>query len=1729
MECPGCGYQPKYSGAQCPQCQRTFPVSLLEQREALLYTKELIEGLWNAGSLLSRLDYDALHAEVVSRLSHTEDLLGARAAAPPRPVTPAAPRPAAPATPPPAQPAAPAPAAPPIATPQPRPPAPPPQMPPAPAVPPEIVAPKPQFKMPEVHWGQVWLSLLSERAIRAYYIAAAVMLASVAALLVAVYWDQPLVPFLILLGIAPAFYIGGALIRQRPGYRIAGSSLLALGNLAVPVLLLSLTRLPAFHLGNDGVWLLTSAVAAPVYAVVARQLRDEASLYLLLVALGSLVWSLFSLDSWSIPGEWRIVPVAALGVPYLIASRRLKARDALGNAQRALYWTAHVGVAALGAFALSRLADPAASRAAVATTLWVAGGFYLYHYQIARRWESEYPALVVPAVAIFLTLFALDVDLAWSNLALACLALAYLVYGRVRKYAMKDLSWDNPQAALLAPGYVLAAISLVASLAWPLQQEWSRVATLYVDAATLTLAAWMFRNVVLETFGLAFLPLALSLHLWAAGVPVGWLNVALAGTAALFMLHAQYLRPLLYAGIEGSMGSRVRLLLETQFGASPQAAQTVLRPFGQPAHLLAYALVIISLAWPQQTELSRIVTLYTVSGTFAFSAWAFRSDVWAALGAAGLFASLWLTLARYEMAPQGQNVVFAALAAVYVLFGEALALRQRVAAGIRAGLTAPTARPFLGAGYLLAFFVVVKTSADLIVPGREGFAALAYLVVVALAVGSAVMRRSRLFVHVAAWLFAAPFGLASAQGFYVGLHFRAAEHALNVAVLAVAYLGVAATLDLRARRYAAPVHLAAQVLALVALGWFAGAVAENGLAFDESLQGLGAKVLGVLVAFYGASMALAHVGRRPSYAALASRLFPQAQGGRTWTNALFLYPTVWLGMGLALLLLGYLRLTWAQYGMALAALAPVLVAAGVLVRRMGLSYEYAFYSSGYFASAMGPLVAAADFPLRAASLGLTTGLYGASAYVFRQQAFAYLTAGLLPVLEGLLLRLGHVPVRFAGLWLFALLPLYLGLGLGLGRGWRLRLAKDEGIGRFGLPFLTVGYLVSAVGLALAAGQERNIAMAAFGMASLTYGLSAYLLRQPLFLYPAAATLVVPYYLGLTYTRLDFQSYGLALMPGVAVYALVGLRWAGASLVPWRRGALRFSLESPATPFLALAILGSVVAPALWHRDTLTLAATLGAVALLYGYAAWVLRRGLLLYPALLAAHLGYLAGAAQLGVDLASWRLAYLLIPDVAVMQAAAYLAGRRTRSKSFAWTAPFHTFVVAATGAMLLAPLVDYQGSALAAALWATAGVTAYHAWRDRQPVWLYAVLGTAHLAYVVLWGWHGFDLASSGLAYLLVPGAYLMQLGGLFVSKARGLRGPSISLESWSLPLHVFAAVDLLAATAAGQFSPGTGLTVGLAFFGLAAITFWSWRWRTVLIGVALAFLGLAYAHALWLAGVRAVDSPSYSAVVALALTTLSYAAGPLVARLQKARASLGLLALWLRPLRTAALALPALAVLAMVIAAKSQGFGHDQALHLSVAFLAVAVLALERSWLDRSAWMGYAGGILALSGLTTLLATWNIGQPQAYLVPWGMYVIAAGIRERYWGYRPAGRYLEAAGILGILGMTQAQLFVEGARPDLWGLNDQALFYILLGESLLVLVQANLRRVKYPFYTGLVFLLLNLGLTVYDQTRDVDKLLLLGVLGAVLFALAVFLERKREVALRKGRDLLKALERWD
>jgi hypothetical protein len=453
-------------------------------------------------------------------------------------------------------------------------------------------------------------------------------------------------------------------------------------------------------------------------------------------------------------------------------------------------------------------------------------------------------------------------------------------------------------------------------------------------------------------------------------------------------------------------------------------------------------------------------------------------------------------------------------------------------------------------------------------------------------------------------------------------------------------------------------------------------------------------------------------------------------------------------------------------------------------------------------------------------------------------------------------------------------------------------------------------------------------------------------------------------------------------------------------------------------------------------------------------------------------------------------------------------LLGQWLRRRDRAYAFPYEWI---AAGLLLLAPLPAF-GNARATCLTflAFGGLFALATWRYRR-AWL-ALPAFAALDMVLLsgaaWRFPGGD--PIGAAYLLLGAAWFQ---GLFALVAR--RGAATLLRQTALPAYLTAALSSVGALliaevnllgVGDQYLPAALIGLGIALLA-ALIAIWEQQeglaWGALLpaayaVARLFAFYDLALEWALAWGGLVALG-------FSLAGWLLSFAGA--AGRI------------WRRPLIFGPLAAALLLVASLVPLCLATEQLPPLTFGLANLGLLLATLAVRER---RFAYV-YGTGAALLSAALCQLADWGFREPQWYVLPAGLYLLALaeGIR-RFQGRQQVARIVDAGALLLLLGTTLGQALRNSDFTS-------TLYTLLLcGESLLLVAYGTVRKLRVPFFGGIGFFVIGVLWLSIDPLRSANQWLLIGGVGLLLVAAYVLLERRQEQLVRSGRLLLEQIRGW-
>ena len=876
--------------------------------------------------------------------------------------------------------------------------------------------------------------------------------------------------------------------------------------------------------------------------------------------------------------------------------------------------------------------------------------------------------------------------------------------------------------------------------------------------------------------------------------------------------------------------------------------------------------------------------------------------------------------------------------------------------------------------------------------------------------------------------------------------------------------------------------------AFAAARWWPG---RRGAHYDFTLQAVAASL-----ALVAGSMALTELETRLPGALMLAAIFGwQASLRRGW-------PWAALSLGAGLLAAGCAIERFVPDAAQLRAATLVALAvatvyslAGERLRRTALRY-WTWPAVGWGALAgLGALALAAlqlspVRPLPVAVLLGLAALLGAHSALWRQAKLGYGAAPLLALgtflsaTQGFFTSWQPAPGDMA----YAICGIVLGLAL---LGQLLR--------RYGRPYALPYELLSAALLPLAplaaAGSASHLTFTWAAMAAL-YGLGLWRYRLPQLLAPAflALDLALLNGAGWLWPGGEPASAGLLIAGAVWAQALLSA-WASRRPLPWG-AAGRWGYAS--------ALLGGCGALLLAATSAEHSAAVALLLAALLALLVWVEGREELAWGSLALVALGIWRFHVAVGLP-AEWSLLIGALEALALFVlgwGVQLLAPRLPRLAP--WRRPFEHGVGGATLLLpaLLAAYSAYDltaysiygaGPLLGAAMLLVGLALGLLGWRRALPALSGPALASWSLALMV-------EGVSGSLPGWALQGPYLL----LAVALAQG--GAAIwagRRRGAALSYPVYAA-SLFTGALAFAFTQGTPrelaiIAGSLALLWIVAATVE--RSAPAAWG-ALALLVLALNFTNELAGLTAGWAQAWLVLELVGVCLAGWAA------------ALAGLKLWRRPTTLGALGV------ALLCTALALPLGEALP-PLTFALASLGLLLATIAVRERELYYAYAAGAVFVAAALCQLADWGVSEPQWYVLPAGIYLLAlaAGLR-RFQGQRRASQLVEAAATMLLLGVT----FGQALRPE-GGLPYSLL---LFGESLLLAWYGSLARLRVPFLGGVAFFVAGVAWMSVDSVRLTNQWLLLGAVGLLMVAAYVVLERHQERLLRAGRAWAAQLQSW-
>jgi hypothetical protein len=212
------------------------------------------------------------------------------------------------------------------------------------------------------------------------------------------------------------------------------------------------------------------------------------------------------------------------------------------------------------------------------------------------------------------------------------------------------------------------------------------------------------------------------------------------------------------------------------------------------------------------------------------------------------------------------------------------------------------------------------------------------------------------------------------------------------------------------------------------------------------------------------------------------------------------------------------------------------------------------------------------------------------------------------------------------------------------------------------------------------------------------------------------------------------------------------------------------------------------------------------------------------------------------------------------------------------------------------------------------------------------------------------------------------------------------------------------------------------------------------------------------------------------------------------------------------------------ALLVAVELRNRDALQALALTLAI--VGLTAIGHAYARRSRSLVYLGVGLLDAGLLLELLAYEVGQPQAFALPVGAYLlIVAYLEWRRGAARRVKRLLEVAALVVLLGVSLIQAVgFMGAGYDRYAYDT-----FLLLESVGLLALGAMLRWRYTFFAGALALVIDVGILLVDPLRALNTWYLVALIGLVLIGAVIWIERQRQKIPLWLDELRARLEAWD
>jgi len=431
----------------------------------------------------------------------------------------------------------------------------------------------------------------------------------------------------------------------------------------------------------------------------------------------------------------------------------------------------------------------------------------------------------------------------------------------------------------------------------------------------------------------------------------------------------------------------------------------------------------------------------------------------------------------------------------------------------------------------------------------------------------------------------------------------------------------------------------------------------------------------------------------------------------------------------------------------------------------------------------------------------------------------------------------------------------------------------------------------------------------------------------------------------------------------------------------------------------------------------------------------------------------------------------------------------------------------------------------------------TAVFTWalfRFRLRGWLLLAADWAQWLALSLILWVGWGDTPAEMALLFLPVTIITAAFALLIEKVRVEGAPysweyGWNLGGWSRPLYLLLFANLLIGQLMGILGePNLGVWVTVVHAIIIAMLTTVWKLSGLgYVSLLLGYIGLA----------QFINGPPIKMAPALAILALVYGSVGYSARIltRMKRRPPGWLMVWERPLRVSGWLLSLLPLifvfsegLGIVDLIVRHWIGFDlitpsemrQAIMTINTFAILGLFYLFAALADQRPRLGYGALLFLLSSWSLwLLLIAQQNELQFYAIPAAVYLLGIGWLEWQADHRQLARWIDRAALLLLFGSVFWQSFGE---------NGAWYAVLMIVEGLLVAWMGSWRRLRRLLYVGVTAVVIAVAGQLIEPLLALNTFVLL-LLGALLVALGIGLERRLESVRALSKEWRSRLEHWE